>query len=165
MAEGGELHSRLRTARECSGLTQAELAARAGFAVNTLKQYESGRIKPGAEALAGYARAGINVMYLLLGEGSPLNSAGTAYAIPPPEPGMLVAEHHGARWEVPLPHAAQIMRAVIIGIDNCLAELGQSLSDARKAELAGVLFEQFVDEGTMPRPATILRFVRAAIGA
>lgn len=111
---GGELHTRLRIARECSGLTQAELAARAGFAVNTLKQYESGRIKPGADALAGYARSGINVTYLLLGEGSPLLARQGDYGTHQVTTALLVGEgRRRARWEVPLAQAAEAMREIV----------------------------------------------------
>ena len=160
---GGELHTRLRIARECSGLTQAELAARAGFAVNTLKQYESGRIKPGADALAGYARSGINVTYLLLGEGSPLLARQGDYGTHQVTTALLVGEgRRRARWEVPLAQAAEAMREIVVGIDRSAEELGFTLGDSKKAELAQVLFEEFVEGGAMPRPTTIVRFLKAA---
>lgn len=44
--------SLLREAREGAGLTQAELARRAGISRSVLNVYESGRREPGSEALA-----------------------------------------------------------------------------------------------------------------
>lgn len=157
--DGGELHTRLRIARERSGLTQAEMAGRAGIALNTLKQYESGRIKPGAEALAGYARVGVNVVYVLTGEGDTLlakqSEAGSG--------GVLIREPANGRiWEVSLPKMVESMRTIILGIEDCLSELQLQMTDEKKMELTQLLFEEFAEAGTPPRLSTIQRFVRTA---
>lgn len=60
---------RLRRWREYLGLTQAQFAARAGLSKATLVGYEIGQRKPGAEALALIARTGVNLTWLLTGEG------------------------------------------------------------------------------------------------
>lgn len=162
-ADGGELHTRLRLARERGGFTQAEMAASAGIALNTLKQYESGRIKPGAEALAGYARAGINVVYVLLGEGEALLAK---YPEPKRNGGFMIGESDdGRRWEIALPRAAESMRIIVLGIEECAAALNLRLADEKKTELTQTLFEEFVEAGTRPRLSTIQRFVKAAAGS
>lgn len=65
IATGG----RLRSARDALKLTQKALADIAGVKLPTLKDYERGKSIPGGEALAGFARARINVLWLL-GDGS-----------------------------------------------------------------------------------------------
>ncbi|MGH8504870.1 MAG: helix-turn-helix domain-containing protein [Stenotrophobium sp.] len=160
--KGGELHTRLRSARESSGLKQAELAQLAGFAVNTLKQYESGRIKPGADALAGYARAGIDVMYLLTGEGTPVMGQRAQHTSSASPTGVIALEKGNERWEVSLAKATETLRALTLAIDQGTKELNLALPEAKKAELTKALFEEFMETGAMPRSTTIARFVRMA---
>ncbi len=160
--EGGELHRRLRTARISSGLTQSELASIAGVAVNTVKQYESGRIKPGADALAGYARAGIELRYLLLGEGSPMRAvypettAAVALQI-----GEGVAAWHG---EVAITRVVETMLAIVASLDSSCAAAGLALTPPKRVQVVQALFEEALESGELPRAATVLRFVKAASG-
>ncbi len=65
-----ELSERLRSFRKAKKLTQFELAELADIPVRTLKGYESGERQPGAAALAGLARAGCDINWLLTGEPS-----------------------------------------------------------------------------------------------
>lgn len=60
---------RLRQWREYLGLTQSQFAERAGLSKATLVGYEIGQRKPGAEALSLIARTGVNLTWLLSGEG------------------------------------------------------------------------------------------------
>ncbi|MBN6741650.1 helix-turn-helix transcriptional regulator [Acidithiobacillus sp. MC6.1] len=53
-------------------MTQTEFAQSAGISKATLAGYETGQRKPGAEALAAVLNAGINVHWLLNGQGRPL---------------------------------------------------------------------------------------------
>lgn len=63
------ISARLKAARSALGLTQEELVAISGIPIDTLRKYEGGRSQPGADAVAGYVRAGINANWLLTGDG------------------------------------------------------------------------------------------------
>lgn len=52
-----EFNERLRTIRKENGLTQAELAEKAGIAVNSVRLYESGKVIPKLDTIARIARA------------------------------------------------------------------------------------------------------------
>ena len=52
-----EFNERLRTIRKEHGLTQAELAEKAGIAVNSVRLYESGKVIPKLDTIARIARA------------------------------------------------------------------------------------------------------------
>lgn len=52
-----EFNERLRTIRKEHGLTQAELAEKAGIAVNSVRLYESGKVIPKLDTIAKIARA------------------------------------------------------------------------------------------------------------
>jgi phage repressor protein C with HTH and peptisase S24 domain len=63
---------RLKTQRAQLGLSQEELSRASGVPVSTLKKYESNERVPGGDALAGLAKAGVNLAKLLIGrEDSP----------------------------------------------------------------------------------------------
>lgn len=63
---------RLRKWRIALGLTQAQLADRLGVHIGVLKKYEQGLNVPGGEALAAIARTGVDMRWLLTGEGEML---------------------------------------------------------------------------------------------
>ena len=65
---------RLRYAREKMGIGQVDAASKFGIPVSSYRKYESGPSEPGSEAMAGITRAGINVHWLLTGEGEMLRS-------------------------------------------------------------------------------------------
>lgn len=66
------LAERLKEARAALRLKQEELAAQSGVSYSAYQKYEIGRSAPGADALEGFVRAGINANWLLTGEGSML---------------------------------------------------------------------------------------------
>lgn len=65
---------RLKAARGALGLSQTEAASGSGVPVGTLRKYEQGPSQPGAEAIAGFVRLGINANWLLTGEGPMLRA-------------------------------------------------------------------------------------------
>lgn len=69
MKSDTELGRRLRAWRQALGLTQAQMAECLRLHIGVLKKYETGHNTPGGEALAAYARTGVNVNWLLTGEG------------------------------------------------------------------------------------------------
>lgn len=52
-------------------MTQEEFSAKSGIPLSTLKKYEGSHREPGADRLAQVAAMGINVNWLLTGEGQP----------------------------------------------------------------------------------------------
>ncbi len=63
---------RLKQWRVALGLTQAQLAERLEVHIGVLKKYEQGLNVPGGEALAAIARTGVDMRWLLTGEGEML---------------------------------------------------------------------------------------------
>jgi transcriptional regulator with XRE-family HTH domain len=60
---------RIRAWRHALGLTQAAFSERIGVHIGVLKKYEQGLNIPGGEALAAIAKTGVNMTWLLTGEG------------------------------------------------------------------------------------------------
>lgn len=61
---------RLKTWRKHLGLTQEEFSARTGLHIGVLRKYENDVNVPGGEALIAIGKTGVNLNWLLLGEGS-----------------------------------------------------------------------------------------------
>jgi transcriptional regulator with XRE-family HTH domain len=86
-----ETQHRLKSARLASGLTQRELAEKAGVSQSLVAQIERGEREPGRNALRGLAEAlGITVSWLL---GERVAPPGSDYA-PPPELTRILADAH-----------------------------------------------------------------------
>lgn len=64
-----EVKERLAVWREHVEMTYAELSRITGIPERTLKGYEKGDRNPGSEALAALAKSGINLHWLLTGQG------------------------------------------------------------------------------------------------
>ena len=64
--------SRLRQIRMDAGRTQAEFASDLGLAYQTYRSYESGNSEVSASALLALHRKGVNVVWVLTGEGAKL---------------------------------------------------------------------------------------------
>lgn len=60
---------RLRAWRKHLGLTQEEFSARTGLHIGVLRKYENNVNVPGGEALVAIGKTGVNLNWLLLGEG------------------------------------------------------------------------------------------------
>lgn len=69
------LGSRLKEIRGIFNLTQGQFAEKAGSSAAAFGQYEKGEKIPGGKVLAGLAQAGVNINWLLIGEGPMLISA------------------------------------------------------------------------------------------
>ena len=70
-----EITQRLREERVRLKLTQAELATYGGVRVNAQTTYEGGRRVPNAIYLAGVAKAGVDVLYVVTGRRNPAQTA------------------------------------------------------------------------------------------
>lgn len=67
--ERSPLAERLKQARESLGSTQKEIATKVSVSVQMWRAYESGKSVPGGNVLEALARHGLNVNWLLTGEG------------------------------------------------------------------------------------------------
>lgn len=67
----GALSGRLKKARAILGKTQPEMDAALGIGIRSWQRYESGGQSPGYKVLAGLARLGFDINWILLGQGSP----------------------------------------------------------------------------------------------
>lgn len=72
--------SRLKVWRQAIGLTQHDFSERVGLHIGVLKKYELGKNTPGGEALASIAKTGVNLNWLLTGEGNMRNKEEKAAA-------------------------------------------------------------------------------------
>lgn len=72
MQENEEIARRLKQARTLKGQTQKAFAAAMDMPLPSFKDYEAGNRIPGGDALTKLAGAGVNVMWLLTGDGDPL---------------------------------------------------------------------------------------------
>ena len=75
--------ARLEQIRSNLGLTQAEMGARIGLPLRTYTRYASGERSPSAEALQALVQIGINLNWLMSGEGQMRPGGAEA---PPPAP-------------------------------------------------------------------------------
>jgi transcriptional regulator with XRE-family HTH domain len=69
-----DLGSRLKEARKRLGLSQQEFGAIGGVEANAQGKYESGERIPRSDYLAGLKKEGIDVLYILSGEKTPMAS-------------------------------------------------------------------------------------------
>lgn len=67
------LGSRLRTIRIRLDITQGEMAQKIGSSATAIGQYEKSEKVPGGKILAGLARLGINIHWLMTGEVCPVD--------------------------------------------------------------------------------------------
>ena len=66
------IHERIKIWRSYLGLSQSAFCEKTGIPIRTLKGYEAGTRHPGSEALAAMASTGLNINWLLTGEGEML---------------------------------------------------------------------------------------------
>jgi len=145
---GMSLAHRLKAWRRALGLTQAAFSERIGVHIGVLKKYEQGLNIPGGEALAAIAKTGVNMNWLLTGEGEmrpeterletaamsrKAPSDGLYEAIGPAMP--LLANDSAAALYVRQPRRWQSLIALVEAIDD----------DARREALLNELFSRAQD--------------------
>jgi len=64
-----DIARRIKAWRHALGLTQEEFARRSGIPKRTIVGYENAERDPGSAALAAIAKTGVNMTWLLTGEG------------------------------------------------------------------------------------------------
>lgn len=68
------IHERIKIWRSHLGLSQSAFCEKTGIPLRTLKGYEAGTRHPGSEALASLADTGLNINWLLTGNGEMLSA-------------------------------------------------------------------------------------------
>lgn len=123
-----EIGLRLKKARTALGITQNALAKDAGCKLQTIKSYETGLRTPSGQILAGLARVGINVDWLIGATDGPmlvsesLKSA-RAWRVAGVEEDQTAAELYEAHAETRLEKYRRGQEEV----DNAAARVGYSL--------------------------------------
>ena len=119
---------RLKAARKHLGLSQATIAERTGIPLGTYKKYEGDERSPGSDALTALGKTGINLNWLLSGEG----------------PMLLKDLQPDVQADVDIKR----LSAVVAGVEQALAARNLELAPEKKARLVGVLYEYCKKTGT-----------------
>jgi transcriptional regulator with XRE-family HTH domain len=112
------LNERIKMAREALKLSQVEAAELSGIPVGTLRKYEQGPSKPGADAVSGLVRIGVNANWLMTGEGEMLLQG----AFAPAAQGAAVYNRENVAAQGQAQHPAA-PASVISRIDGALLRL------------------------------------------
>jgi len=130
----------LKVARGALGLSQTEAASGSSVPVGTLRKYEQGPSLPGAEAIAGFIRLGINSNWLLTGEGP-----------------MLLADLNPAGNLEP-----ERLRLSIETVEEGLRQTKRTMEPAKRAELVLAVYDLYADGVGAQARERILRLVKSA---
>lgn len=137
----GEMAARLVAARHALGLQQTQLAAASSVSLGAQKKYEVNDRRPGADAIAGYVRAGISANWLVAGIGPMLVKD-------LPADGSL------------RPFDQSLMRSTAQAVEQLLLDERIVLAPAKKADLLVAVYE--MSHAQPLERATLLHLVRLA---
>ena len=95
-----EIAARIKAWRHALGLTQDEFSKRTGLPKRTIVGYENNEREPGAAALAAIAKTGVNMTWLLAGEGEMLPAKSEKTTENQQDSASLdaLAGRHARRW-------------------------------------------------------------------
>lgn len=160
--------ARLRHIR--SGRSQAELAAATGVALRTWQHYERDERVPDADFLMRLAEMGVDVRWLVTGEGEPFTrTAQERVNAMVDADRVAIAGIDTLRKGAPPGAISQparldpvILRAAIEAIEEGLELTGRTASAAAKADLVAKAYDLFLEEEAGAGKATpaILRLLR-----
>ena len=140
----GELAARVRRMREHFGLSQREMAAKIGGSYPGWQKYESGVSVPGGAVLAELFGLGVNINWLLTGEGK-----------------MLVSDQQQAAAPIDL----AILEEATEVIEVLLAEFQRVMDANTKAKVIARIYAYLVtetEEAEARRTAEVIRLFRDA---
>lgn len=136
------ISARIKEGRTALKLSQPEASAKSGIPVGTLRKYEQGPSQPGAEAMQGFVRLGINANWLLTGEGP-----------------MLLAELQAQSANGPGMDRDRLRRAVK-AMEKGLSAGSITMPPGKKAELVLAVYDMLEEPGVTE--AKVINLVRAA---
>lgn len=116
---------RLASWRSSLEKTQAAFSTLVGIHISQLKKYEQGRTVPGGEVLTAIAGTGVNINWLLTGQG-PMRALQAGQPAPPPPAGTSTATDQAANSPTALPAALQPLErriGAVLGMLGNLPEL------------------------------------------
>lgn len=95
-----DIAKRIKAWRHALGLTQEEFARRSGIPKRTIVGYENAERDPGSAALAAIAKTGVNMTWLLTGEGEMLPAKSEKTTENQQDSASLdaLAGRHARRW-------------------------------------------------------------------
>ena len=134
---------RLKAWRDTKQLKQPEMATLLGMSPSTYQKYETHVRAPGAEAIEGFVRAGLNANWLLTGQGP-----------------MLLADlvEHSAAVSGSFDLAR--FRLAIEATEEGLQAAGRTMAPAKKAELFLAVYD-LLEEPSITK-VRILKLVKSA---
>lgn len=131
-ARNGTVADRMRQVRVVFGVSQPEMAAKLGMTARPYQDYEAGKRLPGGEALQALADIGVNLNWLLTGDGQMLCAA-------PPAAAPALDE--------------QLLAETLRVVDDWLAAHRRTMTAARKAEVAASIYAMALEDVAEGRPA------------
>lgn len=139
------ISDRLKEVRTKLELTQPAAASKFNIPLSTWKQYEKGPSEPGSGALRGLAEEGININWLLTGQG-PMLLADLAPKSEAPEPSS--------------PVNYELLTSLIEMLERILDERNLMLAPARKAAAIQIMYEYCMLDQQAATPATVEKFLK-----
>ncbi|QDX82361.1 hypothetical protein B9N43_14620 [Denitratisoma sp. DHT3] len=147
-------------ARKAIGLTQDEFGKAVGGSKPGIQDNEKGKTLPGGKVLFGFVKAGINVNWVLTGEGSMLladlgtNAPKRGYSTDAGRP--LKATEPQVQVFSPA-----VLEDVVQGLEKVLSDAGRVLPPAKKAEVIALLYQEIAEiEDAESRRNRVLHLVR-----
>lgn len=133
---------RLGSARRTIGISIEDFSELTDIPVSTLKKYESDNRIPGGEAIQSVAKTGINLHWLLTGEGP-----------------MLIKDLQQETLGV---LDTELLQLIIEAIETALEQTGRKMQSEKKAKLVLATYDIYSDSNTKPDSAKILNFIKSA---
>lgn len=147
--EGGatlnvEMGERLRAFRTSLGMTQEELGRAIGGTKRGVQDNELGKSSPQTRFLAKLADLGLNLNWLVNGQGP-----------------MLLKDLEAGAQSAPSALDPELLQVVLEKLDQKIASVGARVSGKKKAEFVVLLYDYIVETGRREGPSVerILRLV------
>lgn len=122
----------------------AQASSKFGIPLGTWRQYERGPSEPGSGALRGLADGGVNVHWLLTGEGE-----------------MLLINQNVSAHSAPLsPIDTETLAFVIESLESALSKRKLTLDAVRKANLIQLMYEYCMLDSANKQAGTVERFLK-----
>lgn len=147
-----EIGQRMAQARKAIDLTQEEFGKAVGGSKPGIQDNEKGKTLPGGKVLFGFVKAGINVNWVLTGEGPMLLA----------DLGTNALDAGTSRpWKAAEPFNPAVLEDVIQGLEKVLSDAGRVLPPAKKAEVIALLYQEIAEiEDAESRRNRVLHLVR-----
>lgn len=145
-SKAGSLFDRLRQCAKMAG-SGDRLAQKAAIPRRTLETYLAGRVEPKASRLVAIARAvGVSLDWLLVGAGPMRPVTATDQSVGTTEFGLR--EGNSSQLKPFVNHDEDLLTAVVVAVEELLAEEGLSPRPQKKGQLIAALYELSLADGT-----------------